>query len=180
MCVCVCAHRCTGTLTSVSARRVSSVLHEPLRLYTHTYTRTHTHTLTHTSLCAYTHIHTRTHTLTHTSLCAYTHIHTHTHTLTHTHQVCCTRLCVYTQADFKKSAFGRVKGNSAASEIRYDAIVISSSSQVLDMCRVGQNHIYTVYIRYFWQGNYQIYGHTRCVYTVLANLRYVHSWELHF
>ena len=162
MCVCVCAHRCTGTLTSVSARRVSSVLHEPLRLYTHTYTRTHTHTLTHTSLCAY------------------THIHTHTHTLTHTHQVCCTRLCVYTQADFKKSAFGRVKGNSAASEIRYDAIVISSSSQVLDMCRVGQNHIYTVYIRYFWQGNYQIYGHTRCVYTVLANLRYVHSWELHF
>jgi len=23
-------------------------------------------------------------------------------------------------------------------------------------CRVGQNHIYTVYIRYFWQGNHQI------------------------
>jgi hypothetical protein len=35
--------------------------------------------------------------------------------------------------------------------------------------RVGQNHIYTVYIRYFWQGNYQIYGHIRCMYTVLAN-----------
>ena len=26
-------------------------------------------------------------------------------------------------------------------------------------CRVGQNHIYTVYIRYFWQGNHQLYGH---------------------
>ena len=34
---------------------------------------------------------------------------------------------------------------------------------------VGQNHIYTVYIRYFWQGNHQLYGHTRCIYSVLAN-----------
>jgi len=24
--------------------------------------------------------------------------------------------------------------------------------------RVGQNHLYTVYVRYFWQGNHQIYG----------------------
>jgi hypothetical protein len=30
-------------------------------------------------------------------------------------------------------------------------------------------HIYTVYIRYFWQGNHQTYGHIRCIYTVLAN-----------
>jgi len=35
--------------------------------------------------------------------------------------------------------------------------------------RVGQNHMYTVNIRYFWQGNRYSYGHTRCVYTVLAN-----------
>jgi len=35
--------------------------------------------------------------------------------------------------------------------------------------RVGQNHIYTVYIRYFWRGNHQIHGHIRCIYTVLAN-----------
>jgi len=41
------------------------------------------------------------------------------------------------------------------------------------MCRAGQNHIYTVYIRYFWQGNHQIYGHIRCIYTVLANPTYV-------
>jgi hypothetical protein len=27
--------------------------------------------------------------------------------------------------------------------------------------RVGQNHIYTVYIRYFWKGKYEIYGHIR-------------------
>ena len=35
--------------------------------------------------------------------------------------------------------------------------------------KVGQNHIYTVHIRYFLQGIYQIYGHIRCIYTVLAN-----------
>jgi hypothetical protein len=35
--------------------------------------------------------------------------------------------------------------------------------------RVGQNHIYTVYIWYFWQGIHQIHGHIRCIYTVLAN-----------
>jgi hypothetical protein len=39
----------------------------------------------------------------------------------------------------------------------------------LCVVRVGQNHICTVYIRYFWQGNHQIYGHIRCIYTVLAN-----------
>ena len=39
--------------------------------------------------------------------------------------------------------------------------------------RVGQNHTYTVHARYFWQGNHQIYGHKRCIYTVLANPKYV-------
>jgi len=33
----------------------------------------------------------------------------------------------------------------------------------------GQNHTYTVYIRYFWPGNHQIYGHIRCTCTVLAS-----------
>ena len=37
------------------------------------------------------------------------------------------------------------------------------------MFRVGQNHTYTVCIRYIWQGNHHIYGHIRCIYTVLAN-----------
>ena len=40
------------------------------------------------------------------------------------------------------------------------------------MTRVGQNHIYTVYIRYFWLGNHQIYGVYIRIYTVLANPRY--------
>jgi pyridoxal/pyridoxine/pyridoxamine kinase len=39
------------------------------------------------------------------------------------------------------------------------------------VCRVGQNHTHTVYVRYFWQGIHQIYDHIRCIYTALANLR---------
>jgi hypothetical protein len=38
--------------------------------------------------------------------------------------------------------------------------------------RVGQNHIYTVYIRYFWLGNHQIDGVYVRIYTVLANPRH--------
>ena len=34
-------------------------------------------------------------------------------------------------------------------------------------------YIYIVYIRYFWQGNHQIYGHIRGIYTVLANPDYL-------
>jgi len=41
------------------------------------------------------------------------------------------------------------------------------------MCRIGQSHIYMVYIRHLWQGNHQAYGHIRCIYTVLANPSYV-------
>jgi hypothetical protein len=37
------------------------------------------------------------------------------------------------------------------------------------MHQIGNRHKYTVYVRYFWQGNHQIYGHIRCIYTVLAN-----------
>ena len=44
------------------------------------------------------------------------------------------------------------------------------------ICRVGQNHIYTVCIRYLWQGNHQIYGHKQCIYTVLANPIYMWFW----
>jgi len=40
------------------------------------------------------------------------------------------------------------------------------------MNRVGQNHMYTVYIRYFWLENHQIYGVYTRIYTVLANPSY--------
>jgi hypothetical protein len=44
-----------------------------------------------------------------------------------------------------------------------------SGDLFLPSLALAQNHIYTVYIRYFLQGNHQIYGHIRCIYTVLAN-----------
>jgi len=37
------------------------------------------------------------------------------------------------------------------------------------MFRVGQNCIYTACIWFLWQGDHQIYGHIRCMYTILAN-----------
>ena len=43
------------------------------------------------------------------------------------------------------------------------------------MRRVGPNHIYTVYIRYFWLGNHQIYGVYIPKYTVLANSIYTYE-----
>jgi hypothetical protein len=47
--------------------------------------------------------------------------------------------------------------------------VIDIWVQVVHMCRVGQNHIYTVYVRHIWQGSPQIYGHTRCIYTIYGS-----------
>jgi len=40
----------------------------------------------------------------------------------------------------------------------------TSVTSGLQNSRVGQNYNYTVYIRYFWQGDHQIYGHMRCIY----------------
>jgi len=51
--------------------------------------------------------------------------------------------------------------------------LISQALVANSICRVGQNHIYTVCIRYFWQGNHEIYGHIRCIYTVLANPKHL-------
>jgi len=46
----------------------------------------------------------------------------------------------------------------------------ASSERTFQIRSVGQNPIYTVYIyTVFWQGNHRIYGHIRCIYTVLAN-----------
>jgi len=36
------------------------------------------------------------------------------------------------------------------------------------LVRVGQSHIHTVYIHFFWQENYQMYVRIRCVYAVLV------------
>jgi len=58
--------------------------------------------------------------------------------------------------------------------IESESVIAPPVRARLHMFRVGQNHIYTVYMRYFWQGNHQIYGYIRCIYTVLANPTHVH------
>ena len=103
------------------------------------------HTSSPLQACRHTHTHTRTRTHTHT----HTHTHTRTHTYTHTRTHTRTRTRTRTQLKFIRGFQG----------------------MDYDKARVGQNHIYTMYIRYFWQGNHHTYGHIRCVYTVLANPR---------
>jgi hypothetical protein len=66
---------------------------------------------------------------------------------------------------------------SNASEVQcvclmYNFCVITVSIHV-HIFKVGQNHMYTMYIRYSWQGSHQVYGHIRCVYMVLANPTYI-------
>ena len=45
----------------------------------------------------------------------------------------------------------------------------------LGLARTIHLYVYTVYIRYFWQGTHHTYGHIRCRYTILANPIHVHS-----
>jgi hypothetical protein len=52
---------------------------------------------------------------------------------------------------------------------------VFTTSDRCTMHRVGQNHIYTVYIRYFWQENRQMYAQIRCIHTALANPDYAVS-----
>jgi len=45
--------------------------------------------------------------------------------------------------------------------------------EYLRMARTIHLYVYTVYIRYFWLGNHQMYGVSIRKYTVLANPTYV-------
>ena len=47
----------------------------------------------------------------------------------------------------------------------------------VNIFKVGQNLICTVYIQYYWQGDHQIRGHTRCIHTVLSdiNIKYMYG-----
>jgi hypothetical protein len=49
------------------------------------------------------------------------------------------------------------------------AAAAASVCLLCQICMVGQNHIYTVYVRYFWLGIHQIYCVCIRIYTVLAN-----------
>jgi len=63
-------------------------------------------------------------------------------------------------------ALAMPEGCCGASTAKYSTCLCTYVQNycALFMYRVGQNHIYTVYTRYFSQGNHQIYGHIRCIY----------------
>ena len=110
----------------------------------------------------------------------YTHAHTHTHTHTHTLSLLCSYVtrslalhcwcstwwavvlpclpypsCSWPRPHLRPpraTVMEKTAASLCPSKPR------SVSTQRLFMCRVGQNHMYTVYIRYFWQENHQIYG----------------------
>jgi len=47
----------------------------------------------------------------------------------------------------------------------------TNQNRVASIYIYRSEHICGAYVRCFWQGNHQIYGHIRCIYTVLANPR---------
>jgi len=61
------------------------------------------------------------------------------------------------------------------------SLFLACSFVLCPMSKVGQNRIYTVYIRYFLQGFHLTYSHMRRIYTVLAfwptlPMSYVPTW----
>jgi len=82
------------------------------------------------------------------------------------------RVCMYVRMSLSVNSSSSVSPLfSLASEplFSFHSCLKNMSESACYVSRVGQNHTYTVYIRYFCQGNHQIYGHIQCIYTVLAN-----------
>jgi len=104
-------------------------------------------------------------------------------------QTACLCACFAWMLPTKKSGEGKrcLKDAWATSRVGQNRIctpymtihLVTSLLKVLYICRVGQNHIYMVCIRYSWQGNHQIYVHIRCIYTVLVNPIYMYIQHMY-
>jgi N-acetylmuramic acid 6-phosphate (MurNAc-6-P) etherase len=51
----------------------------------------------------------------------------------------------------------------------YRRFIYGVFGREITKCTIVHTHIYTVYIRCFWQGNHQLYNRTRRIHTGLAN-----------
>jgi len=83
-----------------------------------------------------------------------------------------TYIVAYTSRSLHRAAWSKHKKRGDACFRWCVPVVGINSFNSMHTHKVGQNHIYAVCTRYFWQGNHQIYGHIRYVYTVLANPTY--------
>jgi len=87
-----------------------------------------------------------------------------------TYDVCCVHLFMHVRCLLRAPLHARMMSVACTFSCTYDVCCVYLFMHVRCLLpRVGQNHIHTVYARYFWQGNYHIYSHIRCIYTVLAN-----------
>jgi hypothetical protein len=153
-------------------------------IYTHSSTSTFTFTSTQANKQANTcsskeGMHTHTHSST------FTHTHTHTHTHVQQQQ----QQCWEEEEDEGEDGEGHGQREFAVTckhaedsksffQLKFlepEGVWCAPGTKSVCTCRcviyrAGQNHIYMVCIRYFWQGHHLIYGHIRCIYTVLANL----------
>jgi len=129
-----------------------------------------------------THTH-ATHTRTHTQL---SHRHKHKHTLTHarfsSHFLAVTicNLCVCSPPPCScclQATGSHCPKPSVLMEMTTACHLSSLTGYVFYVCvYVGMartTYIYGAYTLFFWQRNHQIYGHIRCIYTVLVNPVYM-------
>jgi len=93
-------------------------------------------------ICAHTHICSHSYVLTHvlTLICAHTHMCSHSYVLT--------RICAHTHMCSHSNFTAGISRKAAA-----------TYTHAYRMTKIDHNHIYTVYIPYFWQGSHQIYGY---------------------
>jgi len=173
--------------------------HFIIALQFHAYTQgrnAHSFTRTHPQAHSHSHPHKQTNKQTRAAArkeCTHTHTHphshTHTHTHTHTHVQQQQQQCWEEEEDEGEDGEGHGQREFAVTckhaedsksffQLKFlepEGVWCAPGTKSVCTCRcviyrAGQNHIYMVCIRYFWQGHHLIYGHIRCIYTVLANL----------
>jgi len=194
-------HSHTHTYTQhTNISRTCTFLHTHTHTHIHTYTHTHIHTHTNTT-------HTHTHTLTHTYTHIHTHNYTHaqrinlTRTCTYLgiHARCKTTGLWQSQAwsrkDWEITAgvqryYGRVAWMSEAVALLGNHLQVGSGFGICEWLSGKREEpavavlwsrllVGNIHIRYFWQGNHQIYGHIWCKHAIVANSTDVHILHCH-
>ena len=76
----------------------------------------------------------------------------------------CVCVCMYICVCFVQL---RIRGGTARPK-KGTKRVTTFDAPYVGLAITIHTYVYTVYIQYFWQGNYRTYGYIRCTYTVLT------------